>query len=639
MLFEFFFIKKYLTPRKKQLSVSLITLMSVGVIGLVVWLLLLFLSVTEGIERSWLTKLTSLNAPIRIQPTEAYFSSYYYNIDLFSERSHFCAKTIGEKAAALLSDPYDPERDPSPSVYMPSAERDSQGALIDPVQSAYHSLQSLGFTFQDYEMSGAMMRLRLLRLHGMQESETQLTQVSYLASLASLNPSLPGLILAPSLEDLNHLLYLSHRTPEIAQALLANCDIHSLQTPSESWLLPSIEWLPEGALFKARLSRECLLLSSEGQITLHREGALLLADDQPLSAQTPIFLEKELQWKVTQNKMHTTLQNHRIEGPLVFNKTKILQATAKTEFDSTPLISPPWPYRVKNTLYLPENLNAAMGILLAKTSLDHGVKMGDSGFLAYGAPTASSIQEQRIPIYVAGFYDPGIMSVGNKCIFVPTAITRAINASEGSYAIDRSEANGIMVWVKDLRTVKDVQSQIEEIFKKRGISNYWKVTTFHDYEFAKDLMQQFESDKVLFTLIGAIILIVACCNIISLLILLISDKKQEIGILQAMGARKKSIALIFGLSGALMGLIGSLIGTGLAFLTLYNIDHVVRFLSFMQGHQAFNALFFGKSLPSQLSVNALVFVLVATPLLACLAGLIPAIKACSLKPSEILKSP
>ncbi|MFS8562854.1 MAG: hypothetical protein LVR00_00350 [Rhabdochlamydiaceae bacterium] len=85
--------------------------MSVGVIALVVWLVLIFLSVTEGIERNWLEKLTSLNAPVRITPTPAYYSSYYYLSDSLSSSSHYAPKNIGQKASSLQSDPYNPDID------------------------------------------------------------------------------------------------------------------------------------------------------------------------------------------------------------------------------------------------------------------------------------------------------------------------------------------------------------------------------------------------------------------------------------------------------------------------------------------------------------------------------------------------
>jgi len=53
MLFELSIARKYLLPRKRQISLSLISIMSVGVISLVVWLVLVFLSVIAGIEKGW----------------------------------------------------------------------------------------------------------------------------------------------------------------------------------------------------------------------------------------------------------------------------------------------------------------------------------------------------------------------------------------------------------------------------------------------------------------------------------------------------------------------------------------------------------------------------------------------------------
>lgn len=105
-----------------------------------------------------------------------------------------------------------------------------------------------------------------------------------------------------------------------------------------------------------------------------------------------------------------------------------------------------------------------------------------------------------------------------------------------------------------------------------------------------------------------------------------------------MGASTKSIALIFGVCGASLGVISGLIGSSAAVFTLKHIDSIVQLLSFLQGHDAFNAVFFGSSLPNKLSTSALQFILIITPLLSLLAGLVPAVKACRLRPSEILRS-
>ena len=130
----------------------------------------------------------------------------------------------------------------------------------------------------------------------------------------------------------------------------------------------------------------------------------------------------------------------------------------------------------------------------------------------------------------------------------------------------------------------------------------------------------------------------ACSNIISMLVLLVNDKKKEIAILRSMGASSKSIALIFGFCGFFMGLVSSFLGIFISIVTLKNLDSVIRILSAIQGHSFFNAAFFGSKMPNEISVNALIFVLILTPILAVVAGLIPAIKASKIHPSSILRS-
>jgi lipoprotein-releasing system permease protein len=482
-MFELSVARNYLVPRRKQLSVSLIALMSVGVITLVVWLVLVFLSVTEGIERNWLDKLTALHAPLRITPTTAYFDSYYYQIDTISAASGYAAKSIGEKRRAAYTDPYSPDADQEVPADWPQPEG------IDLVKEAFRIVgQFPELTAQDYEISGAMMRLQIAKpLPDGTLAHSCLSQVTYLASLEEQNPRLSSLLLSP----------------------LAN--------------------------------------------PLH-DGA------------------------------------------------------------------------------------RGTSVLLAKNFQDVGVRVGDAGHLVYGAATPSSVQEQRVPIVVAGFYDPGVLAVGNKCVLVPSSITRVINASSPTYSPDKTLSNGIHVWCPHLKQAALFKERLSQAFLAAGLSPYWKIETYQEYDFAKDLLQQFQSDKYLFTLVAAIILIVACCNIISLLVLLVHDKKREIGILQAMGASRGSIALIFGACGAAMGTVSSFLGIGAALLTLRHIDTVVKLLSVLQGHEAFNAVFYGDSLPDRLGADAVLFVLIATPLIALCAGLVPAIKACRLRPSAILRA-
>jgi lipoprotein-releasing system permease protein len=505
-LFELRVALKYLIPKRRSVSTALISAMSVLVISLVVWLVLVFLSVTAGIERNWLVKLTSLHAPIRLSPTDGYYNSYFYQIDALSAASDYTYKTIGEKSESPRSDPYSAEADVEIPLYWQKAER-IDGELLDPVKRAFSSLDSLQnespLAFQDYEIGGALMRLSL------RDTASTLSQMSYLLSIPDRNP---------------------------------------------------------------------------------RFRSLLLPVD---------------------------------EGPL--------------DFEKAPPKPLPYAHFVAGRLQLPD-FGADAPAILPKNYRESGVRLGDRGTLNYLSQAAASAQEQKIPIRVAGFYDPGVMAVGNKCLLVPSQITRAIHGASQTFSPDGTPTNGIFVWIDDLSSAREMKAKIEEKLRAAGVASYWKVATFEEFEFAKDLLQQFRSDRTLLLLIAAIILLVACSNIISLLVLLVNDKKKEIAILQSMGASFRSIASIFGFCGAAMGAVSSLFGTALAVFTLRHLDSLVSFLSALQGRAAFHPAFFGQSLPNQLSYEALLFVLIATPLLSLAAGLIPALKASRIRPSSVLRS-
>jgi lipoprotein-releasing system permease protein len=87
-----------------------------------------------------------------------------------------------------------------------------------------------------------------------------------------------------------------------------------------------------------------------------------------------------------------------------------------------------------------------------------------------------------------------------------------------------------------------------------------------------------------------------------------------------------------------MGLIGTFIGTILALLTLNNLNSILGLISRLQGYEAFNPMFYGETLPNQLSLEVLAIVLTVTGALSLVSGLVPALKASKVKPAEILRA-
>ncbi|MCI5052243.1 MAG: FtsX-like permease family protein [Simkaniaceae bacterium] len=657
-MFELGIAKKYLVPRRGGLSVSLIAMMSIFVISLVVCLVLLFLSITEGIEQGWLKKLTALNAPLKVVPTKEYYNSYYYQIDSISEASDYRYKSLKEKLDAAVTDPYDPNSDEEPPPYW---NRDGSKDLV---KLAFAAIGD-DVTAQEYEMSGAMMRLRLLRpCFGMGDEQSYLTQVTYLSSMSDKNPAMNGLICAPNIEDLSQLLYQSKISKREAlydqnhivlkenrdqaqkniERILHNVEIKQLTMPGLGTELP-LRFFPEKSRMlvyekNGRFTIEPTEGSKRGMITIDpgEYNFWFDGESKSLSPGTKVATTKRLTFSGSLQRNATwqvqgAMGGLSVKGKLPFESLVVKRASLKSKFTQTPEVAPHWVYSVNGKWHLPEG-----GVILPKSYRDSGVLIGDRGFLSYGASTSSKMQEMRLPIYVAGFYDPGIMAIGAKCIIAPSDLVHTISQSSSSLTLDQSLSAGIHVWFKNLSETKAQAARITKNLQDLGVDRYFQVIPYYEYDFAKDLLQQFQSDKYLFMLIGFVILFVACSNIITLLLLLVNDKKKEIGILQAMGASRKSIACIFGMCGMLIGLIACGIGTILGFLLLKNIDQVVGWLSYMQGHDLFNSTFYGDSLPKAMSQTALVFTLLTTPLVALLAGIVPAIKASRFKTTDILRA-
>ena len=689
-MYELSVALKYLTPRWKQISVSIISLISILVISLVVWLIVVFFSVSQGLENAWTQKLIALTAPVRITPTEDYYHSYYYQIDSISAASNYNPKSIGEKLASATSDPHDPTMDEQIPEHWPQAVRDQSGALIDPVKTAFSVIEHIpGASASDYEMTFSNIRLRLVRPianYGIEPLHNQsfISQSAYLTTLDGDNPMLEKALLKFTPEDASNLLAMSsvgseniqedqpdsvlQKSSEAAQLKLKNLfaylSVERLKPPEQGWALP-LHLLPsectfqgcaefsQGQLQKLIITEAAVASNHTQPVTIKIKGGQLyvsapgigerpVKSSIPLIAPPPLTLDAVLQQDslLTSKKaeglifeVSGQLQTVPIKGRTVLGQ---LQVDAATLRDFNGNSEPLWVYRDTTGRYrLPSDPEIGESVLLPRTFKDAGVLIADRGYLSYHSPTASSVQEQRIPIVVAGFYDPGIIPMGGKFILANREVASLIRSSHNQE--DTTLGSGINVRLNDLASADKVKQTLIDSFNKHGIGNYWKVETYREYDFTRDILQQLRSEKNLFSLISLVIIVVACSNIISMLIILVNDKKQEIGILRSMGATSSSIALIFGTCGVIMGLAGSFFGILMAVLTLHYLDDLVALISRLQGFELFNPLFYGEQLPAELSLEALGFVMIMTACISMAAGIVPAMKACLMKPSAILR--
>lgn len=139
-------------------------------------------------------------------------------------------------------------------------------------------------------------------------------------------------------------------------------------------------------------------------------------------------------------------------------------------------------------------------------------------------------------------------------------------------------------------------------------------------------------------LILTLIILVAAFNIISGQIMLVKDKGRDIAILRTMGATRGMVMRIFFLSGASIGVVGTLIGFVLGVLFADNIEAIRQWLQGLTGTELFSAeIYFLSQLPAEIRATDVLSVVVMALGLSFLASLYPSWRAARLDPVEALR--
>jgi len=126
-------------------------------------------------------------------------------------------------------------------------------------------------------------------------------------------------------------------------------------------------------------------------------------------------------------------------------------------------------------------------------------------------------------------------------------------------------AHWIEVRTRDVRRIADVKLAMRE-----ALGPPWAVLDM--VEENQDIIKALNTEKIiLFAAIGLIV-VVAASNMLSTLILMVTDKVKEIGALSALGARPPGIALVFVLQGAVIGVVGTVLGLGLGTAISWAMD-------------------------------------------------------------------
>ena len=265
----------------------------------------------------------------------------------------------------------------------------------------------------------------------------------------------------------------------------------------------------------------------------------------------------------------------------------------------------------------------ALGSRLAN---DLNVKVGDQVSLLTprGASTAlgTAPRVKRYP--VVAIFEIGMSEYDSSILFMPL--------NEAQLYFNQPDSVTVLEVVLD--SPDEVGALTPQIVKAGGSSIYisdWRqrnATFFTALQVERNVM----------FLILALIVLVAALNIVSGLIMLVKDKGHDIAILRTMGATRGAVMRIFFITGASIGIVGTLAGFLLGVLVCLNIERLRELIGWITDTDLFAPeLYYLSQLPAEMDTGETVSVVVMALALSILATLYPSWRASRLDPVEALR--
>jgi lipoprotein-releasing system permease protein len=255
-----------------------------------------------------------------------------------------------------------------------------------------------------------------------------------------------------------------------------------------------------------------------------------------------------------------------------------------------------------------------------------GLRIGDKISLISpkGNVTAFGTVPRMRAYKVAGTFNIGMYEYDSSFIFMP------LEAAQVYFKMKNSVTN-LEIFIEDPDDAKAVGREITAAIGKAGRVHDWQQVN-------SSFFNAIQVERNVMFLILTLIIVVAAFNIISSMIMLVKDKGRDIAILRTMGATGGMVMRIFFLSGASIGVIGTLAGFVLGLVFCQNIESVRQAIQSLTGTELFDeTIYFLSRLPAEVNPYEVVTVVCMGLGLSFLATLYPSWRASKIDPAEALR--
>ena len=264
------------------------------------------------------------------------------------------------------------------------------------------------------------------------------------------------------------------------------------------------------------------------------------------------------------------------------------------------------------------------GIVLGKQMTDAlGLGLNDSVTLVL--PEATPSPAGVVPRFKR-FKIVGIFSIGAEVDSMMGYI--ALNDASTLLRLPDG-AQGIRLKLDNIFAAPQVADDIVKTLPSNFYASNWTYT--HG-----NLFSAIQMEKAMVSLLLFLIVLVAAFNIVSSLVMVVTDKKSDIAILRTLGASPATITKIFMVQGTVIGVIGTVAGAILGVVFASSVSNIIDWFNTALGLHLFDAYFINY-LPSYLRWQDMALIVSVSLLLSFLATIYPALRAAKIQPAEALR--